>query len=285
MTRVVWLDGVVVPAEQARVSVLDRGFLYGDSVYEVVRARDGRPFQLGPHLDRLQRSATAIGLGLPARAEIEAALATTLAAAAEADAYVRIMVTRGAGAIGLRPSLAGAPTLVILVQAAQPPPPELYRDGVAVVVVNLSRAGVDPRVKSGNYLPSVLGAAEAERRGAYECLFTDGVGRLTEGGSSNLFLVRGGVVSTPPEHAGLLPGITRQVVLELCRELSIPVEERPLWPIDARSADEAFITSSIREILPVVRVDDHVLGNGHPGGITQRIMSGYAEATRRPDHA
>ncbi len=282
MSRVVWLDGAVGPAEEARVSVLDRGFLYGDSVYEVVRARDARPFRLGAHLDRLERSATAIGLLLPTRLVIEAALTTTLSAANEADAYVRIVVTRGAGSIGLRPSLAGAPTLMILVQAAAPPPAELYRDGVAVVVVNLSRAGVDPRVKSGNYLPSVLGAAEAERRGAYECLFTDGVGRLTEGGSSNFFLVRGGVVSTPPEHAGLLPGITRQEVLQICQQLGIPVEARPLWPIDARSADEAFITSSIREVLPVVRVDDTVLGNGKPGSVTQRIMSGYAEATRRP---
>jgi len=280
VSRVVWIDGAVVPAAEAKVSVLDRGFLYGDSVYEVVRAIDGKPFHLGPHLDRLERSATAIGLVLPPRAAIEAAIAETVSVAAEPDAYVRVVVTRGAGQIGLRPSLAGAPTLVILVQPSQPPPPELYRDGVAVVVVQLSRAGVDPRVKSGNYLPSVLGAAEAERRGAYECLFTDGVGRLTEGGSSNLFLVKGGMVSTPPEHAGLLPGITRAAVLRLCSAAGIPVEERPLWPIDARSADEAFLTSSIRGVLPIVRVDDSVLGNGRPGSVTTKIMSRYEEEMR-----
>jgi branched-chain amino acid aminotransferase len=278
----VWLDGRVVDAAQATVPVFDRGFLYGDSVYEVLRAFRGKPFGMPEHLDRLQRSAEQLELTLPPREQIERAIAETLTAAVEPDAYVRIVVTRGAGEIGLDPALADAPRLVVIVKAARLPAPELYQNGVEVAIVGRSRsspaapgAHVDPSVKSGNYLVSVLAAAEARRRGAYESILCDSVGRITEGGSSNFFVVRGGRLGTPPLSVGLLEGITRMKVIEVCRNNGLHVDEVPLWPIDLRNADEAMITSSVRGILPVVRVDGQPIGSGTPGPVTRRVMSLY----------
>jgi branched-chain amino acid aminotransferase len=279
MAEVVWIDGTVVPASEARVPVFDRGFLYGDSVYEVVRAFGGRPFRLAPHLDRLERSSAAIELVPPPRATVERAVAEALRAAAEPDAYVRIVITRGGGPIGLDPALADAPRLIVIARAVNAPPAEFYRDGVEVAIV--TRGRTDPEVKSGNYLPSVLGLSEARRRGAYEAILSDGVGRLTEGGSSNFFVVRGKRLATPPLAVGLLPGITRAAVIEVARANGIAVDEMPLWPIDLLSADEAFLTSSIRGVLPIVRViakagaSSTVLGAGAPGPITRRVMALY----------
>jgi len=279
MAEVVWLDGAVVPAAEARVPVFDRGFLYGDSVYEVVRAFGGRPFRMAPHLDRLERSSEAIELVPPSRALVERAVAEALAASGEADAYVRIVVTRGGGPIGLDPALADAPRLLVIARAVNAPKPEAYRDGVEVAMV--ARGRTDPEVKSGNYLPSVLGTSEARRRGAYEAILSDGVGRLTEGGSSNFFVVRGRRLATPPLAVGLLPGITRAAVIEAARADGIAVDEQPLWPVDLLGADEAFLTSSIRGVLPVVRVSPRAgapavaLGDGRPGPITLRVMALY----------
>jgi len=271
------------------VPVFDRGFLYGDSVYEVLRTVDGRPFAMREHLDRLARSAAGLELGLPPRADIERAIADTLAAAGEPNAYVRIIVTRGAGELGLDPALADGPRLVVIAKAANLPPAEHYRDGVEVAIVGLSRtspaapgAHVDPSVKSGNYLVSVLAIAEARRRGAYESILCDQVGRITEGGSSNFFLVRGGRLCTPPLSAGLLQGITRMKVIELCRAHGLAVDELPLWPVDLRTADEALLTSSVRGILPIARVDGAPIADGKPGPITKRVMALYEALLRAP---
>jgi branched-chain amino acid aminotransferase len=281
---VVFVDGKVVPAGEARVPVFDRGFLYGDSVYEVLRAYGTRPFLLEPHLERLERSAARLAMPIMPRAEIERALADTLAALAEPDAYVRIVVTRGAGPIGLDPALADAPRLVIIALPVHAPPPEAYRDGVDVVVVGHGRAAPgaapDPSVKSGNYLPSVLAVAEARRRNAYEAILTDPVGRLTEGSSSNLFIGRGGRLVTPPISVGLLEGITRRTVIDFCRQNGLSVDEQPLWPVDLHGADEAFITSSVRGVVPIRNVDGRPVGAGRPGPLTRRVMDLYAERVR-----
>lgn len=282
----VWIDGAVVDAEAARISVFDRGFLYGDSIYEVLRTFDGRPFGVSEHLDRLERSAAGLEMSLPLRADIVRAIDATLAAANEKNAYVRIIVTRGAGEIGLSPTLADGPRLLVMVRAAHLPPVEAYRDGIAVCMVQRSRgsattpgASVDPSLKSGNYLPSVLAAAEAGRRHAYEAILCDAVGRITEGGSSNLFIVRGGRLGTPQLSLGLLAGITRSTVIGLATKAGIAVDELPLWPDDLRTADEAFITSSVRGILPAVRVDGDAIGSGKPGPVTLRVMALYQQLT------
>ena len=283
----VFIDGAIGDAADARVSVFDRGFLYGDSVYEVTRAHHGVAFALDEHLERLERSAAGILLVPPSRAEVQAAVEDTIKASGLDDAYVRVVVTRGEGEIALDPALAGAPRLVVIVRPAHPPAPEAYRDGVEVAIVGRTRfaagaptSSVDPQVKSGNYLGSVLAVAEARRRNAYEAILCDNVGRLTEGSSSNFFIVKGGWVTTPPLSLGLLEGITRRKTMDLCRQASIGIAEQPLWPIDLVSADEAFLTSSVRGLLPIVRVDGVGLATGKPGPITERLMRDYDALVR-----
>jgi len=281
-----WIDGAVVDAEAARVPVFDRGFLYGDSVYEVTRTFGGEPFLLEEHLDRLAASARGIEMDLPPRALVveatRAAVAALAAARGGGDAYVRIVVTRGSGPIGLDPALADAPRLVVLALPLVLPDEALYRDGAPVAVVHARRAGaVDPSVKSGNYLSSVLAVAEARRAGAYEAVMCDGVGRIAEGSSSNLFVVRGGRVGTPPLSVGLLEGITRRHVLELARANGISVEEVPLWPVDLRGADEAFLTSSVRGVMPIRSVDGHTVGRECPGPVTRRLSAAYLDYAHR----
>jgi branched-chain amino acid aminotransferase len=283
----VWIDGAPVRAADARVPVLDRGLLYGDSVYEVTRAFGGVAFALAEHLDRLERSAAGLLMRTPPRATIERAVAETLAAASVADAYVRIVVTRGAGEIALDPAAADEPRLIVIVRPAKPPPPEAYRDGVEVAIVGHTRyapgvptSTVDPQVKSGNYLGSVMAVAEARKRGAYEAILCDGVGRITEGSSSNFFLVRGGWVSTPPLSVGLLEGITRKKVMQILSAEGIRWAEQMLWPIDLHRADEAFMTSSVRGVVPVTRADGEPIGDGKPGPVTRRVMKAYDALVR-----
>jgi branched-chain amino acid aminotransferase len=282
----VWIEGAPIDADRACVPVFDRGFLYGDSVYEVLRTFSGKPFALVEHLDRLERSAAALLIRLPPRAEIERAIAETLAACGAPDAYIRVMVTRGAGELGLDPSLADRPRLIVMVRPVKLPDPAQYAEGVEVAIVGRSRTAapgqpgaIDPQVKSGNYLVSVLAVAEARRRGAYEAILTDSVGRITEGGSSNFFVVRGGRIATPPVSAGLLEGITRGKVIGAARQAGLAVDEVPLWPVDLHRSDEAFLTSSVRGILPIVRVDGDALGGGNPGPVTRQVMSLYDQLT------
>ena len=276
----VWIEGRVVDAEEARVGVFDRGFLYGDSVYEVVRTCGGKPFALEEHLDRLEGSAFRIALPLPPRALIAGAVAEVIGALGLADMYVRIIVTRGAGTIGLDPGLSETPALIAMALPMARPPEALYRDGAAVAIVSPRRnspGAVDPMVKSGNYLTSVIAAAEARKKGAYEAVMCDVAGRIAEGASSNLFVVRGGRLSTPPLSVGLLEGITRRHVIAIARELGLYVDEAPLWPVDLQAAAEAFLTSTIRGVMPISRADGQPIGGGRPGPITRRIAAAYDE--------
>jgi len=283
----VWIDGAPVDAAAARVPVFDRGFLYGDSVYEVTRAFGGVPFALDEHLDRLERSAAGLLMRTPSRAAIRQAVVDTIAASELDDAYVRIVVTRGAGEIGLDPAAADEPRLIVIVRPPKPPAPEAYRDGVEVAIVGRTRyapgvptSTVDPQIKSGNYLGSVMAVAEARKRGAYEAILCDNVGRITEGSSSNFFIARGGRVSTSPLSVGLLEGITRRNVMQILDGERIPWAEQALWPIDLHRADEAFLTSSVRGILPITRADGEPIGDGKPGPITRRVMHAYDALVR-----
>jgi branched-chain amino acid aminotransferase len=288
----VWIDGRPIDAAEARVPVFDRGFLYGDSVYEVTRALNRVPFGLEEHLDRLERSAASLAMATPPRHAIAAAVVETLRQSGLDDAYVRIVVTRGAGEIALDPAAADEPRLVVIVRPPRLPPPEAYRDGVEVAIVGRTRvpsgvptATVDPQVKSGNYLGSVLAVAEARKRGAFEAILCDNVGRITEGSSSNFFLVRTGRVSTPALATGLLEGITRRKVMELMDAEGIRWAEQPLWPIDLQSADEAFLTSSVRGVVPIARVDGRPIADGRPGPVTRRVMAAYEALLRAQTRA
>lgn len=283
MATAVSLNGAIVPPERAVVSVFDRGFLYGDSVYEVIRTYHGVPFALDRHLERLRASAERLAMELPWELpRIAAEVSRTLEAAGNAESYVRIVVTRGSGPIGLDPGLAEDPLTVVIVRELQPPGPEVVRDGVKLQVVSVRRnlrEAIDPRAKTGNYLNNVMALAEAKRHGAYEAVMLDASGRVTEGSSSNVFVVRGGVLRTPPLEAGILEGVTRGLLLEVARSIGVPAEERSLGEEDLIHADEALITSTVREIVPVARVGvgelEHPVGAGVPGPVTARLVRAF----------
>jgi len=295
MPTVVNLDGVLVSPEQARVSVFDRGFLYGDSVYEVIRTYGGRPFEEEAHLARLRHSADRIGLSLEwdaARTARE--IARTLEASRGADRvdpeaapwnagerYLRVVMTRGAGEIGLDPALAVDPVAIVIAQPLVGPPARAYREGVKAAIVGVRRAApeaIDPSAKTGSHLPNVLAVREARAAGAFEALLLDGRGFVTEGSSSNVFAVSGGVLRTPPLAAGILEGVTRGVVLRLARRAGIDIDEVPLLPEDLEGADEVFITSTVREIVPVTRLGAHAVGSGRPGPLTRRLHAEFRAA-------
>lgn len=280
----VHVGGRVCLPEEAKVSVFDRGFLYGDSVYETIATAHGRLFALEEHLTRLERSAERIGLCPPPRAEMERAIAETVAAAGNRESRVRIMITRGAGKLDLDPASADDPQLLVFAFPLNPPSPEMYARGVSVAIVSMTRnspQAIDPSVKSGNYLNNVLAVGEARRRsGAYEAILCAADGSVAEGASSNVFVVDGGAVLTPPLAVGILDGITRAKVLELCRANRFAVREERISPDQLRGAAEVFITSSTRSILPVTRVDDRTIGKGLPGPVTRRLMDLFAELVR-----
>lgn len=286
------LGGTLLQAAEAKVSVFDRGFLYGDSVYEVLRTYRGRPFEVGAHLARLAHSAERIGLTLPWNdARTAAEIDRTLEAARgddppAADAapwnvgerYVRVVMTRGAGELGLDPSLAVDPVALVIVTPLQGPPASAYAEGVAAVIVGVQQPApqaLDPTAKTGAHLPHVLAVREARAAGAHEALLLDAHGFVTEGSSSNVFAVTGGVVRTPPLAAGILAGVTRGVVLELARAEAVPVQEVALRPADLDAADEVFITSTAREILPVTRLGPRAVGAGRPGRTTLRLHRAF----------
>lgn len=286
MTVKVVLDGVVVDPEEARVSVFDRGFLYGDSVYEVLRTYSGRPFALDLHLERLARSAASIAMDLPVGLGVLAQeIALGLESAANPESYIRVVVTRGAGEIGLDPALAENPRRVVIVRPLVSPDPALYAGGASVALVGPTRtaaegAGARGNPKTGNYLPNIMALRHAKQKGAYEALLVDSSGHVIEGSSSNVFVVEHGVVRTPPV-SGILEGITRRHVLEVARAAGIPTVEVDLPRSAITGADEVFITSTIREIVPVTRVDGQPVGGGRPGPVTGRIALGFRELTTR----
>lgn len=281
----VYMAGRVCLPEEAKISVFDRGFLYGDSVYETIGTAYGRLFAARDHLVRLERSAERIGLRCPPRAEIERAIAETVKAAGNPESRVRVMLTRGAGKLDLDPGASDDTQLIVIVFPLGAPTPEMYAKGVAVAIVTITRnspRAIDPAVKSGNYLNNVLALGEARRRsGAYEAILCADDGCIAEGASSNVFMVRGGQIWTPPADVGILDGITRAKVLELCRAHDLPVFERRFSPEELRGADEAFITSATRAVLPVTTVDEKPVGAGVPGPITRRLMALYDQLARR----
>ena len=271
----VMIDGQLVAPALAKVSVYDRGFLYGDAVFEVLRTYGGVPFAVDAHLSRLKRSAEAVAIVLPVdeeamRREIDEALR----AAGNDESYVRVMVTRGEGPLSLDPDTAIRPLRVLIVEPLRPPPREDYERGIAAITVRTRRA-VDETSAAGakvtNYLANLLAVREAKARGAREALVVDARGRVIEGASSNVFVVRDGRVTTPAEDAGILAGITRARVLAAAASLGIPVDERSLRVEELHVADEVFVTSSIRELLSVVRVDGRPVGAAAPGPVARAL--------------
>jgi branched-chain amino acid aminotransferase len=275
VSRIASIDGVLHAPESARVSVYDRGFLYGDSVFETIRTYGGEPFALGEHLARLARSAAKIGMALPiAPAALALEVRLAVRAARNAESYVRVTVTRGTGPLGLDPALARAPLRVILVEPFTPLPGALYRDGVRAVTTRLDRpADAAPGAKIANYLASLLALQAAKAQGAHEAILLDARGNVLEGATTNVFLVKDGVLLTPPEEAGILAGITRARILEIAGDLGITVRFASFSP--TLPAQEAFLTSSLCEVLSLVQMDANRVGDGEPGPITRAIHGGF----------
>ena len=287
MTATVSVNGRLTLGDEAVVSVFDHGFVFGEGIYETLRTYDGRPFLFERHLGRLRRSAASLSLTLPLSDEgFQHEVHRTLEAAnlGPSEAYIRILVTRGVGELSYDPSSTPSPTVVIIVKPLAVPTPEAYSEGVDVVIVSVMRnhpGTVDPAIKSNNLLNSVLAGHEALRRGAFEGLMRNHRGELAECTLSNLFIVSRQVVRTPPLSAGLLAGITRAFVLKLAVSLGMSTAEEPLHDQDLFGAEEAFLTSTTREIVPIVRVDDRLIGTGLPGPVTTQLL----EAFRQRSHA
>lgn len=275
---IAYVDGKWTPAEQARISVLDHGLLYGDGVFEGIRVYGGRPFLLEEHLERLEASARAIVLDLPVeRSEIAALCLEAAQRAGLDEGYLRLVVTRGAGALGVSPHTCPRASLIVIAAPLTLYPPERYRDGVRLVTSSLRRSASDalpPQVKSLNYLTSVLASIEARRQGADEAVLLNAQGLIAECTADNLFLVSRGRVLTPAVANGALAGITRGLVLQLLATQGIELAEAALTPADAWTADELFLTGTGAEIVPVCEIDGRPLPAARP--ITERVRAAFA---------
>jgi branched-chain amino acid aminotransferase len=284
MTSIAVVDGAVSPLSEAKVSVLDRGFLYGDSVFETLRTYAGVPFALDRHLARLERSASLAQIRMPLpREALSREVTQAVASAGNPESYVRVMITRGTGELGLDPGLAGTPARVVIVTPLVPPKAAVYERGISAVTFAARRSADGTEAagaKIGNYLVSVLAMGKAREAGAAEALIVDGAGRVVEGATSNVFFVEGGALITPPEDAGILPGITRAIVLDVASALDVPVRFRCPAVAELSGFDEIFISSSIRELVAVVRVDDVALGNRAPGPVYHRLLAAFRAAVR-----
>jgi branched-chain amino acid aminotransferase len=278
--RLVNVNGQVFSEHEARISVFDRGFLFGDSIYEVTQTIEGVPFMLDDHLDRLYRSGEKIALQLPySRDELKKELARVLKALAVEQAYVRIIITRGEGEIGLDPGLATSANLVIIAKELPPYPRHWYTEGVDVIVAHTLRnptESIDPNVKSGNYLNNVMAFAEASRLKAFDALMLNHRGEVTEGTTSNVWIVNEqGLLKTPPLASGLLEGITRKHLLEICREQKIEVSLTPIHLEELQKAQEIFLTSSTKRLVPLRTLDGKAVGSGSPGPIWRQLSTAY----------
>ncbi len=281
MSIVIMIDGRVRPPGEQSVSVFDRGFLYGDSVFETIRTYGGVPFELDEHLCRLEQSARLVFIPLPVPISgFAAEVLEAVGAAANPESYVRVMLTRGQGALGLDPTLCDRPLRVTIVQPLSIPPAHLYVNGVAAISYRTQREidGTSAEgAKIGNYLVSVLAMREAGQVGALEALLVDAQGRVSEGASSNVFVVKAGQLITAPVGAGILAGITRAHVLDLAQALRIGVQLRAPHLDEAYAADEVFISSSIRELMPIVRLDQRSLGSGSPGPVFRQLLAAFRQ--------
>ena len=276
----VYVNGTITPPDDAVIPVYDHGFLYGEGVYETLRTYNRVPFLYDRHVRRLRASARYLELAVPFDdATLARAIDETVAAAGELrEAYIRILLTRGVGELSYDLHATPTPSLVIIVKPLDEPPAAVERDGIRISLVSILRnhpGSVNPIIKSNNLLNNALAMQEAARRGGEEALMCNYRGELSECAMSNLFVVREGAALTPRSSAGLLEGVTRAFVFDVGSEIGIEVREETLYPSDLDAADEAFITGTTRELTPVVRIDERVIGSGKPGPITRKLLEGY----------
>ncbi|HEY8346176.1 MAG TPA: branched-chain-amino-acid transaminase [Symbiobacteriaceae bacterium] len=285
MSIQVYVDGQYYPKEEAKVSVFDHGFLYGDGVFEGIRAYNGRVFRLREHLERLYDSAKSIWLQIPLSIdEMEQVVLETCRRNNLRDAYIRLVVSRGAGDLGLDPRKCPRPTVVCIADGITLYPAEVYEKGMKVISVSTRRTPVDAlsaQVKSLNYMNSILAKVTAVATGYPEVILLNKEGYVCEGTGDNIFIVKKGKVITPPTYLGILAGITRRTVLELAEQAGYPAEEAVFTLHDLYTADECFLTGTAAEIVPVVEVDGRTIGTGKPGPITADLIRRYRELAQR----
>tara|TARA_B110000881_G_scaffold149684_1_gene132718 strand:+ start:344 stop:1216 length:873 start_codon:yes stop_codon:yes gene_type:complete len=284
MSRKIWLDGNIVDESEAKVSVFDHGLLYGDGIFEGIRFYEGRVFRLTEHIERLYLSAKALLLKMPwTLEEVCEATLETIRANELTDGYIRLVVTRGVGDLGLNPYLCPSPSMFIIASGITLYPKELYENGLEVVTCSTRRptpASLSPQVKSLNYLNNVMAKIEALKAGAKEGLMLNEQGYVAECTGDNVFIVKKGVVLTPPVSDGSLDGITRQVIFDLCDELGIIIQEVSMTRYDLYTADESFLTGTAAETIPMVKLDEREIGDGKPGPVSLRLIEAYGEKVR-----
>ena len=285
----VYVSGKWVDEEDAKISVFDHGLLYGDGVFEGIRVYNNRVFLLSEHIDRLYDSAKAIALTIPMnKEEMIEVVAQTCRANELVNGYIRLVVTRGKGSLGLNPYLCDSPEVIVIAAKIQLYPRDLYENGLKIVTVGTVRnhpEAINPRIKSLNYLNNVLAKIEAINAGCMECLMLNHKGEVAEASGDNVFAIRNGTIMTPPSHSGALEGLTRNKVIELAREAGYDVIELPMARYDLYVADEVFLTGTAAEIISVVEIDKRSIGDGKPGKITDSLATLYSEYARSNGYA
>ena len=281
---VIYLDGKLVDREKAVISVFDHGLLYGDGVFEGIRTYDGLVFRLKEHIDRLYRSADAIELKIPmTKAAMMDAVIDTLKANKLTNAYIRLVVTRGVGDLGLDPRKCEVPTIFIITDKIALYPEEFYRKGLAIITAKTKRnlpQALDPRIKSLNYLNNILAKVDAIKAGTEEAIMLTYNDYVAECTGDNIFIVKDGTLITPPVNVGALEGITRDAVMGLARKMGIPFEEKMLKMDDVYASDEVFLTGTAAELIPVITIDGRKINGGKPGALTLRLREAFRELTK-----
>ena len=280
----IYIDGKYYDERNAKISVFDHGLLYGDGIFEGIRAYNGRVFKLKEHIDRLFYSAKAILLEIPmAHADIMAATVETCRQNRIRDGYIRLVVTRGAGTLGLNPRSCKQPSVIIIAGKIQLYPQELYQQGMDIITVPTTRnlhSALNPAIKSLNYLNNILAKIEANNAGCEEAIMLNAAGFVAECTGDNIFVIKEGHLLTPPLSAGALYGITRRTVMELAAQAGLAVSEPDLTRYDLFNADECFLTGTAAEIMPVVKIDGRTIGAGKPGPVTRNLVTKYHTLTK-----
>ena len=280
----VYINGKLFNRNDAKISVFDHGLLYGDGVFEGIRSYDGLVFKLKEHLDRLFESAKTLMLKIPlSQKELTETIIHTLKANRLKDAYIRLVVTRGEGDLGLDPRKCSHPAVIIITDRIMLYPKKLYRDGLEIITVPTQRnipSAVDPQIKSLNYLNNIFAKIEAVNAGKEEAIMLNHAGFVAECTGDNIFIAKQGELLTPPTYVGALKGITRLAVMTIARRERIPIREEVMTRHNIFNADESFLTGTAAEVIPVVKVDGRMIGNGKPGVLTLRIMREFRKLTR-----
>jgi len=284
MSLKIWIDGKLVDKADAKISVYDHGLLYGDGVFEGIRVYNGKIFECDAHIRRLYDSAKAVRLKIPVGpAELKNVMEQTVKANGFNECYIRVVVTRGVGSLGIDPKKCENPSLIVIADLIQVYPKEMFEKGIAVITASTIRmhpSALSPRIKSLNYLNNILARIEANDAGVPEAIMLNHEGNVAEGTVQNVFIVRDGQVQTPTTHDGILEGVTRRVMIDLCARLQIPCVEKSIQRLDLYIADEMFLTGTGGEVMPVTKIDGRQIGSGEVGPVTRKLKDAFHKRTR-----